>query len=227
MDGIGSLIGAALGSPFPTAVYIGHPGWKDVGGRIGYSLLTGIGVGILCILGVLQLILAIIPVVAVVPILLYIGAIIGAQAFQAVPSKHAPAVVLALIPNFAAWGKNLVDNALGTAGTNAGEVGFGALSQNGIVYGGMEILSGGAVLVGLLWAAIAVFSIDRNWFMALVYSLLSALLSFFGIIHAAKIAVAAAWEPAVGYLIVAAMFGIMYLLKPQDKGAEIPAEIKA
>jgi hypothetical protein len=40
-DGLGALIGSLLGSPFPPAVYIGHPGWKSVGGRIGYSLATG------------------------------------------------------------------------------------------------------------------------------------------------------------------------------------------
>ena len=220
VDGIGSIIGATLGSPFPTAVYIGHPGWKDVGGGIGYSLATGIGVGIICLLGVLPLVLAIIPVVAVVPILLYIGAVIGAQAFQSSPSKHAPAVILALIPNFAAWGKNLVDNALGTAGTNAGEVSYAALETNGIVYGGMEILSGGAVLVGLLWAAIAVFAVDRKWFMAIVYSLISAVLSFFGIIHAGSIAVAGAWEPAIGYLIIGALFGVMYLVKGDSTASD-------
>ena len=32
-DGIGAIVGAVLGCPFPPAVYIGHPGWKAVGGR--------------------------------------------------------------------------------------------------------------------------------------------------------------------------------------------------
>src|SRR3954452_9974415 len=40
-DGVGAVVGSILGSPFPPAVYIGHPGWKAVGGRIGYSLATG------------------------------------------------------------------------------------------------------------------------------------------------------------------------------------------
>jgi AGZA family xanthine/uracil permease-like MFS transporter len=213
VDGIGSLIGAALGSPFPTAVYIGHPGWKDVGGRIGYSLATGIGIGVVCLLGVLPLVLAIIPVVAVVPILLYIGAVIGAQAFQSSPPKHAPAVVLALIPNFAAWGKTLVDGALGTAGTNAAEVGYAALSGNGVVYAGMEILSGGAILTGLIWAAIAVFAIDRKWHEGAIYALLGAVLSFFGIIHAGNIALAAAWQVSIGYLIMAALLLVMPMIK--------------
>ena len=41
-EGIISLIGTLLGSPFANAVYIGHPGWKSIGGRVGYSLATGV-----------------------------------------------------------------------------------------------------------------------------------------------------------------------------------------
>ena len=37
-DGLGAVVGSMLGSPFPPAVYIGHPGWKAVGGRIGWWL---------------------------------------------------------------------------------------------------------------------------------------------------------------------------------------------
>src|SRR5918993_446351 len=40
VDGFNSILGTTLGSPFPNAVYIGHPGWKAVGGRVGYSLAT-------------------------------------------------------------------------------------------------------------------------------------------------------------------------------------------
>src|SRR6185369_15383474 len=36
-DGVVSLIGCTMGNPFINAVYIGHPGWKAMGGRIGYS----------------------------------------------------------------------------------------------------------------------------------------------------------------------------------------------
>ena len=36
-DGVISLIGCLMGNPFINAVYIGHPGWKAMGGRIGYS----------------------------------------------------------------------------------------------------------------------------------------------------------------------------------------------
>src|SRR5271155_3460649 len=81
-DGTGAIVGALLGSPFPPAVYIGHPGWEAVGGRIGYSLATGVVIALGCFLGLAALLLAVIPLVAILPILLYIGFVIGAQAFQ-------------------------------------------------------------------------------------------------------------------------------------------------
>jgi len=31
-DGTGAVVGSCLGSPFPPAVYVGHPGWKAAGG---------------------------------------------------------------------------------------------------------------------------------------------------------------------------------------------------
>jgi AGZA family xanthine/uracil permease-like MFS transporter len=86
-DGGGAVVGSMLGSPFPPAVYIGHPGWKAVGGRIGYSLATGIAMALVCFLGLTALLLALIPLVAILPILLYIGLVIGAQAFQASPAR--------------------------------------------------------------------------------------------------------------------------------------------
>src|SRR6185312_1868102 len=61
-DGAGAVIGSALGSPFPPAVYIGHPGWKSAGGRTGYSMLTGIVIAVLCFLGLFELLGAILPI---------------------------------------------------------------------------------------------------------------------------------------------------------------------
>ena len=48
-DGVVSLIGCLMGNPFINAVYIGHPGWKAMGGRIGYSAATGVMVLVLCL----------------------------------------------------------------------------------------------------------------------------------------------------------------------------------
>lgn len=208
VDGIGSVIGSFLGSPFPTAMYIGHPGWKELGGRIGYSLGTGLAAAVVCVLGILSLLLALIPVWAILPILLYIGAVIGAQAFQTSPSRHAPAIVLALVPNIAAWAQTLVESVAADRAALAGT--FDAP----VYYEGMRILGTGAILVGLLWAAIAIFVIDRKWNQAVVYSLVAAALSFLGIIHvpggfwlaSGGGVPPAAWQLAISYLVLAAMF---------------------
>jgi len=217
-DGVGAIVGALLGSPFPPAVYIGHPGWKSVGGRIGYSLATGVVIGLVCFLGLTALLLAVVPLVAILPILLYIGLVIGAQAFQASPQAHAPAVVLAIIPNVAAWGHLQVDSALAAAGTSAGKVGAAALGGTGVVYHGMELLGGGAVLAGLVLGAMAAFIIDRQFKMAALYAFAGAVLAFFGFIHGAQLGWAMSPMVALGY----ALFGAICLaVSGQSQGPTV------
>ena len=60
-DGVVSLIGCLMGNPFINAVYIGHPGWKAMGGRIGYSAGAGVMVILLCWFGTISVMLALIP----------------------------------------------------------------------------------------------------------------------------------------------------------------------
>ena len=118
-DGVVSLIGCLMGNPFINAVYIGHPGWKAMGGRIGYSAATGIMVIVLSWFGVIAVMSALIPLVAISPILLYIGMLIGAQAFQETPHRHAPAIVLALIVGRARRGVRVLAGDLATIAATA------------------------------------------------------------------------------------------------------------
>jgi AGZA family xanthine/uracil permease-like MFS transporter len=206
-DGVISLIGCMMGNPFINAVYIGHPGWKAMGGRIGYSAATGVMVIILSWLGVISVMASVIPVVAISPILLYIGMLMGAQAFQEVPKSHAPAVVLSLVPHIAAWGKLQIDNALAAAGTNAHAVGLDKLGQKGILYHGLQVFGDGAILGGLMLAAIAAFVIDRAFYKASAFALAAAGLTFFGFMHGEAIGIGESPVVAVAYLGVA---GILF-----------------
>ena len=203
-DGIVSLIGCLMGNPFINAVYIGHPGWKAMGGRIGYSAATGLMVIILAWFGIIAVLLALVPVVAISPILLYIGMLIGAQAFQTTPTSHAPAIVLALTPHLAAWCKTLMDGALGAAGTNAAAVGFDKLISQGVLYQGLQVMGGGSILTGLILAAIGSLVIDRKFQSAAAFALAGAVLTFFGFMHGEAIGLAVTPTVAVAYLIVAA-----------------------
>jgi len=204
-DGVISLIGCLLGNPFINAVYIGHPGWKAMGGRIGYSAVTGIAVLVLTWFGIIAVMSAIIPVVAILPILLYIGMLIGSQAFQESPHRHAPAIVLALLPQIAAWGKTKIDNALGAAGTSADAIGLTKLAQVGVLYSGLETLGGGATLAGIILGAITVFIIDRAFEKAAAFAAAGTVLTFFGFIHGEGIGVGRSPAVAVAYLGVAAI----------------------
>jgi AGZA family xanthine/uracil permease-like MFS transporter len=207
-DGVISLIGCLMGNPFINAVYIGHPGWKAMGGRIGYSAMTGIIVLVLTWFGIIAVISALIPVVAILPILLYIGMLIGSQAFQESPHRHAPAIVLALLPQLAAWGKTQIDNALGAAGTNAAAVGTGKLAQVGVLYDGLAVLGGGATLAGIILGAITVYIIDRAFEKAAAFAVAGTILTFFGFIHGAEgIGLNSSPTVAVSYLAVA---GILF-----------------
>ncbi len=229
-EGVISLIGTLLGSPFANAVYIGHPGWKGMGGRIGYSAVTGVFILVVTWLSIVGLLLAIIPQVAIIPILLYIGMLIGAQAFQATPAKHAPAIILALVPNLAAWAKTLIDGALGAAGTSAGEVGMGALANQGVLYQGLAVLGNGAILVGLIFGAMAVFIIERENKTAAIFALIAAVLSYFGFIHGSSVGVGDGLGMApsitIAYLVVAA---ILYWTDSMEKSpaGELSSEAAA
>src|SRR6266853_1933169 len=230
-DGVVSLIGCLMGNPFINAVYIGHPGWKAMGGRIGYSAATGIMVLILSWFGILALLMALIPVVAISPILLYIGMLIGAQAFQETPRSHAPAVILALVPQVAAWGKLMIDNALGAAGTSAAAVGLDKLGQVGVLYHGLEVLGGGSILTGLVLGAIGVFVIEKKFAEASAFALSGAVLTFFGFMHGESVGLAVTPTVAVAYTIVAVfLFGLsrapatLSVPEPMDEKAMAPAE---
>jgi len=196
-DGVVSLIGCLMGNPFINAVYIGHPGWKTMGGRIGYSAATGIMVVLLSWFGIISVLLALVPVVAISPILLYIGMLIGAQAFQTTPVKHAPAIVLALTPHLAAWAKLQIDTMLGATLSAAQGVGglaadkvdavktaaIASLPQQGVIYHGLEVMGGGSILAGLVLGAIGVFIIERDFLKASAFALAGAVMTYFGFMH--------------------------------------------
>lgn len=204
-DGLGAIVGSFLGSPFPPAVYIGHPGWKQVGGRIGYSLATGIVVAVVCFTGLIGTFLAVFPMQALVPVLLYIGLVIGAQAFNVSAKRYAPAIVIALLPNIAQWATGQIDNALAAAGTNAQSVGLSTLVDNGVIYDGLKLLGQGAVLVGVVLAAITCFVIDRKMYAAAIAAGLGAALSFVGLINANEIGLNASPSVSLGYAFLAAI----------------------
>lgn len=205
-DGVISMIGCFLGNPFMLVVYIGHPGWKAMGGRIGYCVGSGAMILVLCLLSIVSVMLAIIPIVAVLPILIFIAMLIGSQAFRETPAKHAPAVVLGILPHIAHWGAGVVKSTLQASGvTEITDEVTAKLADNGILLHAMEVLGDGAVLTGIVLSAAAVFIIERKLKMAAIFTALGAVMTWFGLMHSPELSFAASPSLTVSYLIVTSL----------------------
>jgi AGZA family xanthine/uracil permease-like MFS transporter len=233
-DGVVSLIGCMMGNPYINAVYIGHPGWKAMGGRIGYSAGTGLMVIALCWFGTISVMLALIPSVAILPILLYIGMLIGSQAFQETPRRHAPAIILALVPHLANWCLSMINNSLAAAGTTVAALSHAQMGDlvakmrdQGVLYDGLQILGGGSILGGLVLGAIVVFIIEREFMKAAGFAMAGATMTFFGFMHGEQIGIAQTPTVAVSYLIIAGILaGCAKYATAPAKAEEEPEEIE-
>jgi AGZA family xanthine/uracil permease-like MFS transporter len=188
INGVGTLAAAALGSCFPTTIYIGHPGWKAMGARIGYSWLNGLVMGLACLLGLFGVIAQLVPIEAGMAIVLYIGLVIAAQAFQATPPRQAPAVVLGLLPGLAAWGAAMLKAGLRVGAAASGERPFGPwllapLQQADVWAVGAFALEQGVIVTAMLLAAMLVYVIEARLLAAAAIAASAAVLAWFGVIH--------------------------------------------
>jgi AGZA family xanthine/uracil permease-like MFS transporter len=192
LDGAGTLLGSLFGSAFPTTVYIGHPGYKRLGGRAGYTWAVGVVLFLSAVFGFLAVLHGLVPMAAVAPILLFVGIVITAQAFQASPRAHALAVAFGMLPHLS----NLVVikwDALRLAtgellGTVVPELTspqmLDTMLKQGAHVAGHSALAEGSILVGLAWGSATAFLVDRAWYRAGLVLASCGLLSLFGVIHA-------------------------------------------
>lgn len=182
VNGCCSVVAAFFGSAFPTTIYIGHPGWKAMGARAGYSILNGVVIALLCLVGGMTMVLRVVPIEVALGILLWIGLIITAQAFQEVPRSHALAVGLGLVPALASWALLLVETTLRVAGSSL----FAAapLFKNDLYIHGVIALSQGFMLSSMVLSALLVQVIERRFVAAAVWAGIAALFSQVGLIHA-------------------------------------------
>lgn len=216
VNGVGTIAAAAFGSPFPTTIYIGHPGWKGLGARAGYSILNAFFFVAICLSGLLGYIQYAIPVDAGMAIVLYIGIVITAQAFQAVPREHAPAVVVGLLPGLAAWGVLLMMQALRAVGYGTPEKPITdailpEFTKQDNWINGAFALNEGFILTSMILASIAVCVIERQFFRGSIWALAAAMFSAVGLMHSYQWTPAGptmslwhpAWPWAIGYLAIA------------------------
>jgi AGZA family xanthine/uracil permease-like MFS transporter len=180
-EGAASLIAGLLGGVIQTTPYIGHPAYKKMGGAAAYTLATALFVGAVGCLGGFQAMFAVLPEAAMFPILVFVGLEITAQSFHATPTRHYPAVALAVMPALAV----LVTVALGNLGVYGPPPGpTPEITQERLViFQTLRCLSNGFLISGLLWAAALSMILDGRLRSAAAYFAAAGLLTLIGLIH--------------------------------------------
>jgi adenine/guanine/hypoxanthine permease len=221
-EAFATLIAGVCGGVAQSTPYIGHPAYKNMGARAAYTLATGIFIGLGGILGYISFIVDIIPVQAVAPILIFVGLEIISQAFHICPKRHTAAVAFSFLPIVA----NLVLIQIKTLLPACGVFDFHKLPhETAYSVEVITALGNGFILTAMLWGAILALMIDKKLKHSIIYVLISALFTFFGIIHSVKfsgdmylpwkINSSLPYSFTTGYLVFAVFLILMLLFAPK------------
>jgi adenine/guanine/hypoxanthine permease len=181
-----TLLAGMAGGVAQTTPYIGHPAFKEMGARSGYTLLTGVFIGVGGILGFLANLIESIPLAVLAPVLVFLSLNITVQAFTAVPVRHAIAVAISFFPSIARLLTiELSDPKFISPKTFAQlllapDRGLPMLSV-------IVALGNGFIITATLWAAFVVEMTEHRLRRAAGYLAAGGLLSFFGIIHSVRL----------------------------------------
>jgi adenine/guanine/hypoxanthine permease len=198
-----TALAGCCGGVVQNTPYIGHPAYKAMGARAGYTLATGLVIGVGAATGVLSLLVAVLPEAAIAPILVFIGLEITAQGFLATPPRHGAAVALTFVPVAAAV--VLIETggllaALGTAPSAlAGDAALG--------YQALVVLGNGFILTAVLWGWALVAIIDHQLVLAGLLFAVASAASMFGVIHSPLVSGALFWPWAAPSLIPSHLAG--------------------
>lgn len=222
-EAIATMVAGVFGGVSQTTPYIGHPAYKDMGGRAAYTLATGLFVGLGGILGYIPFMAMVLPIACLAPILIFVGFDIVSQSFKECPPTHSAAVSLAMLPSIAQLLLIIMSNANAPLAAAALEpqrivaelhVTETFAAQAGVFF----MLAHGFILTGMLWGAMLAFLIDRRIGAASASLGIAAALSLFGVIHSVLpsggiyvpwneqlLGSRAPWQWAAGYAAMAVM----------------------
>ena len=224
-DGLGTMVGAVFGSPFPTTAYIGHPAYKRMGAHAGYIIGVGVVIPVAAFFGLLAFLNNLIPVAAAAPVLVFVALSLITNTAHSIKTEHMAAVTIAMMPHVSAflmtkWGSLM--GALGATGVEGlpqmGDPALtAALLQQGAHFEGHLALSQGAILTGLIWGAIVAYVIDGKFCAAGGFALAATGMSMVGIIHGASLHWPDLNAVSMGYLISAAFLFIYPAFHKEDE----------
>lgn len=178
-EAVATIAAGCCGGVVQNTPYIGHPAYKAMGARAGYTLATGLLIGVGAAIGVVAVLVRLLPEAAVAPILVFVGLQITAQAFVASPPRHAAAVAVSFLPAVAALVLIQGRVLLGAVGKSAGEL----TGEGRLAWGALLVLGNGFILTALLWASALVAIIEGRLRVAGAVLSTAAAATLFGLIH--------------------------------------------
>lgn len=198
VNGVGSIAAGLFGSCFPTTIYIGHPGWKALGARSGYSIINGLFFSIIFVFGLGAMAVSLIPMEAGIAIVLWIGIVITAQSYEAVPKRHYAAVAISFFPAVAMMAVLLVPQILSGVGATNGILPMmnehGEQLKNTLTDDwwpiGVYALAGansGFIITCIIISAVSAFLIDRKFKAAGIWCIVAMLMTLLGFQHAYRV----------------------------------------
>jgi AGZA family xanthine/uracil permease-like MFS transporter len=173
-EALASLAAGLLGGVLQTTPYIGHPAYKKMGGRAAYTLATALFIGGVGYFGGFNLLFEWLPRAAMFPILVFVGLEMTALSFRATPSRHYPALALAMLPALAYLLTIPLNMALGMRDPEP---------PARLMVQTLRCLSGGFIITSLIWAAALATLIDGRLVRAALFYLLAGVFALFGVIH--------------------------------------------
>jgi AGZA family xanthine/uracil permease-like MFS transporter len=181
-EAVATLVAGLCGGVAQSTPYIGQPAYKGMGARAGYTLLTGLFIGLGGIFGYVSFIVELIPRAVLAPILIFVALDIMVQAFLACPARHAPAVAFSFFPTVA----RLLAIKLGNPGIVPPE-----RFQQLLAAPGKELpevlvtvaLGNGFILTAMLWGGFLAELIDRRLRHSALYLGILAVFTYFGVVH--------------------------------------------
>ena len=183
VEALATLVAGVCGGVAQTTPYIGQPAYKHMGARSGYTLLTGLFIGLGGILGYVSGLVQWLPVAVLAPIIVYVGLDITVQAFRETPRRHALAVALAFLPAIA----YLFNIKLGNPALvepNAFARSYAATDAHGFSdLAAITTLGNGFIITAMLWAAALAALVETRTRTAAGILLLAAALTVFGFTH--------------------------------------------
>jgi adenine/guanine/hypoxanthine permease len=192
-EALATVLAGVCGGVIQNTPYIGHPAYKAMGARAGYTLATGLVIGGGAAIGVLGVLVGVLPEAAVAPILVFIGLEITAQAFLASPGRHGVAVAIALVPVAATVVLIQGGTLLGGVGKSAADLTGDAASA----WQALLVLGNGFILTAVLWAWALAMIVDRRFALAAAVFASASLGSLCGLMHSplASGGVFSPWAP--------------------------------